>query len=564
MSGLSSSFPLTPDLRPQEYRTSTTTLVLATVMINILSLALPVMTLQVYDRILPHPDSGTLPILASGVVVAIILEMFIRLARSYVVNWQGAVYEFAMTGQALGKVLGADPGDMKTRGPGEHLHRLSAIARLREEHNGSRSVTVTDLAFIPLFIAFVIYIAGPLAVVPVTGLMIFCLMSLWYGQRLRYYLKARDKADDDRYNFLIETLEGFHTLKAMTLEKIFQRKYENLEEKSAANNFDTAQITAQSFNACATLSSVMVATIITLGALLVLHHEVTAGALVATLLLSGRMMQMMQRGLLLWIKRQDTLLARDKLCELFDTPDVRGYGDNSHLPKNPVGGELSVNRLQHSAASTGSGRLDISDFHVSPGETVLLSGAAATGKSTLLMLLAGIIHDPASDIRIDGRALSSYEPADLTRHIAYIGPDPVIFRGSIRHNITRFGHTDILQARRAAAQLGIDKEIARLPMGFDTFLMGTSSDVLPPGLRQRIAIARILALRPGILLLDEAEAMLDRHGQRLLLRALAEIKNHISIIIVSDEPSLRSLATRHVVLQNGSLISAPLPSKEVF
>lgn len=549
-----------PSLRPD---ISLLHLIAASIAINILALALPVMTLQIYDRILPNAGSGTLPLLIMGVTIAIAIEATLRLMRSWLLGWYGAVYEYRMSCHALSHVLAADLPDMLKRGAGEYLHQMSAIGKLRDFNNGYLPVTLIDLAFIPVFLAFIIYIAGPLAIVPAIGLMAMCLLSLAQGQTLRHLLAQRDAADDNRYNFLIETLGAIHTLKALTLEKIFQRKYELLEEHSARRNFTTAEATAKAFNACATLSNIIVVATIMLGAYLALHHEITSGALVATLLLSGRMMQMVQRGLILWIKHQDASLARQKIDSLLEEPARQDNRWLASLPTREVataqpGGTLSVSNLAYTRAGGDAPLFTIDQFDIAPGDIVWLSGPTASGKTTLLRLLAGVLSPTRGEITIDGQILRRYTPAQLARHIGYVNAEPVIFRGTIRHNITRFGDIDALNARRAATQLGIDKDIARLPLGFDTFLQGNISDTIPPGLKQRIAMARVIAATPGILLLDGADMSLDRHGQKLLIDHLRAMQGRISMIIVSEEPAMQALATRHLHLQGGRMTECVL------
>lgn len=557
------TLPLRPDI-------SLFHLIAASIAINILALALPIMTLQVYDRILPNPGSGTLAVLITGVTLAVAIEAALRLMRAWLLGWYGAVYEYRMSCHALGHVLAADLPDMLKRGAGEYLHQMSAIGKLRDFNNGYLPVTLIDLAFIPAFLAFIIYIAGPLAIVPSVGLMALILISLAQGQTLRRLLAARDHADDKRYNFLIETLGAIHTLKALTLEKIFHRKYEELEEHTARRNFTTAEATAKAFNACATLSNVIVMATIMLGAYLALHHEITSGALVATLLLSGRMMQMVQRGLILWIKHQDASLARQKINTLLEEPARQDSRWLASLPTRETataqpGGHLSLSKLAYTPVGGDAPLFSIDHLAIAPGDVVWLSGPTASGKTTLLRLLAGVLSPTRGEIKIDGQNLRRYTPAQLARHIGYVNAEPVIFRGTIRHNITRFGDIDALNARRAATQLGIDKDIARLPLGFDTFLQGNISDTIPPGLKQRIAMARVIAATPGILLLDGADMSLDRHGQKLLIDHLRAMRGRINMIIVSEEPAMQALATRHLHLQSGRLTECALsdiPSRE--
>lgn len=289
-------------LSPEGYRIKTADLLLSTLAINILSLALPTMTLQVYDRILPNPGSGTLPVLIAGVCVAVVLETIMRLGRAYGMGWSGAAYEHRLSCQAMNHMLKSDLSAPTSHGIGEHMNRLAAIGRLKDFYNGYSLVTMFELLFVPLFLALTVYIAGPLAIVPVIVLMAFTIVSYHQGKTLRRELEARDLTDDQRYNFLIESLEGIHSLKSFGLENIFSRRYEALEEKSTVANFRVTESSARAFDTAAIFSHLMVAGVIGAGAVFVLEGMISTGALIATILLSGRMMQPVQRALALWAK----------------------------------------------------------------------------------------------------------------------------------------------------------------------------------------------------------------------------------------------------------------------
>jgi ATP-binding cassette subfamily C protein LapB len=171
-------------LNPDGFKIHPLQLVFPTIFICVLSLSLPVLTLQVYDRILPNPESGTLPILIMGVCVAVCLEAGLRLTRAYVLGWSGAAYEHKMSCAAIKHVLSADLAALNKDGSGENLNRMSAISKLREFKNGYNVVTYTELAFIALYLGLIAYIAGWLVLVPVVILCAFTIISVFMGSWL--------------------------------------------------------------------------------------------------------------------------------------------------------------------------------------------------------------------------------------------------------------------------------------------------------------------------------------------------------------------------------------------
>lgn len=527
-------------------------LLLATLAINLFSLALPVMTLQVYDRILPNPGSGTLTVLIAGVGVAVALEAVLRLCRAYVIGRAGAAYEHRMACGAMGKLLHADLSRMAACGVGEHLHRFASIGKLKDFYSGYALTTLAELAFVPLFLGLAAYIAGPLALVPLTVLLLFTGVTIWKGQRLREALRHREKTDDRRFNFLIETLEGVHTLKSFALEKFFERRYEMYEESSVRANYAVTQETAGTFNMGAVFSHLMVTSVITIGAWCVLHGLLSTGGLIATLLLSGRMMQPIQKALSLWARYQDFTLAREHIEALMNTPQHRRVS-NAAGEDTVDEGRLSLRGVSFGFAERQQHLLRDVHLEIAPGETVLIDGAHGAGKTTLLNIIAGIYPPGEGSVEMGGRDISAYAFDELARHVGFVRTLPLIFRGKIRDNITCFGQNPEAQAREVAALLGVDRDVAKLPGGFDTFLSGNHTDSIPPGLRQRISIARALAAKPRLILFDNADRSLDREGYAMIYRLLARIKGKASLVLVSDDYNIRALADRICLLEGGAL-----------
>jgi len=541
----------TDRLRPEGFSISIYSLALSTLAINILSLALPVMTLQVYDRILPNPYSGTLPVLMFGVGIAIILEVFLRLARSYAMAWSGAAYDHRLSCAAIDHLLHVDSSRTKPCGIGEQLQRLLSIGKLKDFYNGQALIIILDLAFIVLFLGLITYIAGFLVLVPLTILASFIGTSLYFGKRLKAALHEREACDDERYNFLIESLEGIHALKSFSLEASFQRRYERMEEESGLANFDVTEATAKAFNIATIFSHVMIAAVISAGAFMVLQGHITNGALIASVLISGRIMQPVQRGLSLWTRYQDYTLARKKVHELFSMPTLQNRPLEHEHEKD---GTIELRNV--SFGFSGEDRLlgNISLF-LQRGDIITISGAHGSGKTALLNLIAGFYPASEGTVFVDGMPVMDIPPERLIHHVGYITTQGTIFRGTIRDNITRFGAVDETQAKEITALLKLDHDVAKLPSGFDTRLDGSTTDSIAPGLKQRIAMARVLATKPRIILFDNADRALDRDGYNLTFDLLGRLKGKATMILISDDYNIRGLAEKHYALTEGQLVA---------
>jgi ATP-binding cassette subfamily C protein LapB len=544
--------PESDPLMPKNYAIKPVSLLVSTLAISILSLALPVMTLQVYDRILPSQGSGTLPVLIVGVCVAVVLEALLRLCRAYVIGRSGATYEHLLSCAAMGKILNSDFSRVGSQGIGEHLHRMNSVSKIKDFYNGYALTTYAELVFVPIYLILIAFISGYLVLVPCSILLLFIAVSMHKGRNLKAALLDREKSDDQRFNFLIEALEGIHTLKAFAVEKFFERRYEALEEDSTRRNYAVTEQTSEIFNTASTFSHIMVAAVISIGALFVLDGHITTGVLIATLLLSGRMMQPVQKALGLWTRYQDYMLARAHVAEVLSMPQHILQVQEKTEQVLPTG-NIEVRGLRFRYRDDDPWVLDGINFTMKPGEAVLLQGANGSGRSTFFNILAGIHFACEGEVLIDGCPIEGYKPETLSRHIGYIRTSSVIFRGTIRDNITCFGQIEEEKAREVASIMRVDRDVARLPGGFDTFLNGNNTDSIPHGLGHKIALVRVLATKPKIILFDNADRTLDKEGYSMIYSLFARLKGKVSMLLVSEDRNICGLSDRSIVLDQGRI-----------
>ncbi len=539
---------------------NTIVLLISSITINILSLGLPLLTLQVYDRILPNQGSGTLPILISALCVVVILEVVMRLSRTYLVNWTGAAFEYEAMNKASQAILNADLSIINSTGVGENLNRLSAISRLKDFYNGCTFITMIDMAFAGLFLGLIFYIGGPLGFVPLALMCGFMAISYYYGLRLKQALLARDCADDKRYNFMIGALEGVHTLKAMALENHFLRRYERYERGTTHSNYDVTMAAASSFNAASTFSHLIIAATITIGALLVLQGNLTAGTLIACILLSGRLMQPVQRGLGLWARYQDFQIAQEKANQILNIPQVRWK--NTHSVEQVAGSSaatLSLRDVGFYIHSQNRWLFNKVNLHMKPGITIHITGGHGVGRTVLLNIIAGVYRAADGQVLLEGKPIQDFNKDELSEKIGMINAESEIFRGTIMDNLTRFGLTSFDSMKDILASLGIDRDVSKLAMGYDTFLHGVEPDTVTPGLKQRIAIARVLALHPKVILFDDADRNLDRNGYKSIISTLGAMRRDVCMILVTDDKYISRLAQFHFELTPGGLIPLEAP-----
>lgn len=536
-------------------------LILATLVINILGLAMPLMMLQTYDRILPNRGVGTLVLLISGVAVAACLEVALRLARSYLTGWAGAVFEHGTSCRALEHMLQADIQDFEKQGSGAYIQKMAAITRLRMFYSGQALMTMVDLPFVFTFLALIAYIGGNLVFVPLVLFAIFCVTAWLVGMRLKVEVREQDRCDKMRYNFLIETLTGIHTIKSQGLEKFFQRRSDRLQDTISKAHFRVALSNSLASSAGMLLGQIMTVMVVTFGALKVINGDLGTGGLAACLLLSGRIMQPVQRALGLWTRFQNYFVDRQELQQIFTLPVHSGAERQEMLQARGVVRFRDVSfRYQRGEEPIFK---NLSLF-IGPGQSISLVGQQSQGRTTLLLLLAGLLKPLSGKITVDGAEPSLVDPELRAQRIGYLPERGVIFNGSIMDNLTFFGAIPYDDAMTAASRLGINDAVALLPNGFKTTISDNVTDPIPPGLKQRIAIARTLARRPSVIMFDNADRGLDRTGYNLVFKTLGRLKGRVTMVFVSDDRNILRLADQEYYIVDGRLEEHPPADSKVF
>jgi ATP-binding cassette subfamily C protein LapB len=548
MPATSATFPLRlrgPSIGPD--------VVCASLGLNLLGLALPLVMLQVYDRVLPNESYATLWALGAGLAVVVVLDGVLRAARQALSQWSAARWEHITSCQAVAHLLQADAAALGAVKPGEHLDRLNAIETLRDFYGGPGRLALIDLPFVPLYLLLLWAIGGALVAVPLAVLLLVAAVVPLIASRLRKALARRHTIDDRRAAFVLEALGNIRTIKTLAAERLMLRRYERLQQAGGEATYASVVWS----NAAQTAGTVLTAGVLiataSAGALMVMDGRLTLGGLAACTLLTGRAVQPVLRALGLWTQIQGIALARGKLAALRALPAGPARLDAGAGPA--LSGEIEVEGVRLDTHD-GVQLFDGLTLRVAPGEMVTVAGASGSGKSTLLGVLAGDVPVQAGTVSFDGHSIADHGRA-LRRQIALVPQTPVLFEGTLLDNVTMFEEGAAIDRALARAEaLGLTADVDRLPGGWDTRVGEGIANELPMSVRQKVTIVRALAREPRILLLDESNSALDRTADDRLRELLSAERQHMTVVMVTLRPSIQRVADRHLILEDGRLALA--------
>ena len=534
----------------------------ASLFLNILALAMPLALMRIFDHVIPERDAAATFWLAVGVASALILEALLRVGRAYVGGWMGARFEHLTGCGAVERLLGAAITDFEKRGAGAYLERLNALKPLRELYGARAIGAVADLPFVLLFLGVIAYLAGTLVLVPIALIALFCLAALAVG-KLRSAIEEGMLANDRRLGFIIEVLSGVQTVKGLGMEEQMLRRYERLQETSADADYRLALHQGRSLGLGAVLAQLALIGVAGAGALFVIDGSLTVGGLAAAILLAGRAVQPFEDMAALWPRFQAAGFARKRLQQILDMPVDKPTG-LLELPAIKGAVDLDGVSFNYGKGKDGENLPPIfnnTDLHIEAGQTVGIVGRSASGKTTLLYLMMGILTPTAGVARIDGYDLRECDPTQVRRQVAYLPQEARVFNGTVLQNITMFRDDRAQDALAMSGLLGLDDVFNQLPKGYETRIGEGAEDKLPRGTRQRIAIARALVDKPRVLLFDEANAFIDGPADAQLLEVLMRLRGRVTLVMVTQRPSMLRLSDRIFEIRDAGLFEHKLPSQ---
>lgn len=524
-------------------------LLVATLAINLLGLALPLAALQVYDKVLAQGAHESWLITMVVVAAAAAVEAVLRLARARLTTWCGSVQEQRLGAATLAHLLRSPP---QLGTPASGLHTLEALARLREFSSGQALTVLLEVPFMVVFLALVGYLGGALVLVPLGLLMLFATRMCWQGQSLHNALAERDAAEVARKDVLIETLEHINPLKAFAAVRTQQRVLDGLQRKVSNAALQVARVSSLAYQDGLLCGQLMLMGVVMAGTPMVLNQALSLGALMACVLLAGRLMVPLQRALGLYARVHEAQLALERVQDTMAMPLVFGEADvtATDAPATLRMFEIGL-RGEGEEGRPGPWLVRRLNLTLERGQVVLLEDADGATATALLHAMAGLAVPAEGKVELNGMQPHTLGSSSLLGHVGYLPPVGAIYRGTIYENISRFGQTPETQVAEIIKLLDLRQPFSALPHGLSTQLEETLADPLPPGLKQRIALARVLAVRPRVLLFNQADRALDKAGYNAVYNLLARLKGKVLLVLNTADRNLAGLAT-HTLKQQGT------------
>ncbi|MCB1889981.1 MAG: type I secretion system permease/ATPase [Rhodocyclaceae bacterium] len=526
---------------------------LAALMINVFAVALPLFTMNVYDRVVPNNATDTLWILAVGVALVVAADALLRTLRGYFVDLAGSRVDVRLSAYIMERVLGIRL-EHRPISAGSFAANLRSFETVRDFITSATITAFVDLPFGVIFLLVIGWIALPMTVPVIVGACVVGLYALSVRPKMQALTETTYRASAQRNATLVESLVGLETVKSLGAEGVMQKRWESSAAFLARVGAQLRLLSATTANgAMWAQQSVNIALIVT-GVYLIGEGELTLGGLIACSMLGSRALQPVGQVTALLVQYHNAATALKSLDEILSQPVERPMGSN-FVTRQRFDGGIEFKDVSFSYPGQEATALRNVSLRINPGEHVAILGRVGSGKTTLQKLILGLYQPTEGAVLIDGIDLRQIDPAELRRHVGYVSQDANMFYGTLRDNLTIAARqaTDeqILEAARVG---GIVEFVNSHPQGFD-LMVGERGESLSGGQRQGVAIARAAINRPQILLLDEPTGAMDHSSEEEVKRNLAAFARGRTLLIVTHRTSLLELASRVIVVDGGRVVA---------
>jgi len=390
----------------------------AAALVNVFALAMPIFTMNVYDRVVPNNAVETLWMLAGGLLLVFAVDYAIRLLRGHFVDLASSRIDLKLSALIMERVLGMRLAD-RPASVGSFASNLRSFETVRDFIASATVTAVIDLPFAILFLLVILWISWPLVALPILGIIGVLIYSYVIQYKMRELSETTFRAAALRNATLVESLTALETIKANGAEGLMQAKWEKTAAFLARTSARLRLLSSSAMNGAATLTQLVNLTIVIAGVYLIHERSLTMGGLIACTMLAGRAMAPLGQVVGLLMQFENAKMALAGLEQTMTTPGERSE-ESSFIHRPEIRGEIEFRNVSFTYPGHTQEVLRGVSFRIKAGERVVVLGRVGSGKTTLHKLMLGLYQPTGGAVFLDGVDLRQLDPADLRRNVGYV------------------------------------------------------------------------------------------------------------------------------------------------
>jgi ATP-binding cassette subfamily C protein LapB len=528
--------------------------IMAALFINLIALASPLFTMNVYDRVLPNKAFPTLWVLAIGITLAYTFDFLLKTARAALIDHAGRNADLRLSQMIFDKVLNSTLAS-RPLSTGEYANRVTQYEFVREFFTSNTVGLLIDTAFVFIFLIVIYTLSGWLVVIPAVALLLSVLIGLHAQAKIGHRMAAATNEASRRQSLLVETISTIETVKSLRAEAGMLRRWQELMKLSSRTSEEIKHVSSNAVNLTNLVQQMVSVLIVIAGTYEFSEGHLAMGAIIATVMLAGRAgapLGQIAMALARFRQAMTSLKILDKIMEQpEDRPSTVGFV-NREIKR----GGFSFQNVSFQYPGSDYKVINQLSLTVAPGERVGIIGRIGSGKTTLGRLLDGLYLPSDGRLLIDGVDIRQYHMSEVRSAVAVAGQSSDLFSGTVKENLL-IGRADATDEEllHVSRMTGVDEFVSNHPRGFD-MPVGERGSNLSSGQKQALAIARLLLTKPKIVFLDEPSGAMDLASERHLLAKLSTaFSRDTTLLIATHRFSMLELCDRLVVIDKGRIVA---------
>lgn len=540
----------------QHYKRFFGEVLMAAFFLQLMGIGMPLITQVIIDKVIGNSGYSTLTVIGCSMVLFFLIQSLLTGLRTYVLNHTTVKLDAILGTRLFRHLISLPLPYYQSRRVGDTLMRVGALNSIREFITGQGLMTILDVLFSVVFIAFMLWYSVPLTLISLLVVPLYIAQNIWAIPIIKRKIEAVWRTGAANNAFMVEAVTNMETIKALAVEPQFNYKWENLLARYVHTTFDNVKFRLVIGGFSNMLQTVVSLCILWYGGHLVMNGYFTLGQLIAFQMIAGQAMGPMTKLLTIWPTVQQTGLALERIGDILNTPIEPVLMPNIGKRSRRLTGSIQLKDINFRYRMDTPLVLKDINLEIQPGEKIGIVGRSGSGKSTLTNVVQFMYQPESGDILFDGLSIKEINIAWLRSQIGVVMQENYLFDSSIRDNIAisrpDASMTEIINAARIA---GAHEFILELQDGYDT-KVGERGTALSGGQRQRIAIARAILSNPPVLIFDEATSALDYESERTIMHNMDAIAENRTMLIIAHRLSTVRRCDRIIVVEKGEIIES--------
>ena len=522
-----------------------------TIFINIFALAVPLFTMSVYDRVVPNNATETLFVLASGVIIILLFDIYFKSVRNHIIEKVGKKLGVYLEEELMKRMLNIK-SEYDNMLIGSKANLFRELHQIRDFFATKSILQVIDLPFFILAI-FVIFLISPsVAAVPFIVAILIVIFNIIMQIPISNLSKKNVENVQSKNSYLVETIQGSEIIKLSNASSTKLFNWRNIVALTDSISHKIQSLNVFSMNLSQTVVQFVTMVVIIVGVFEIAQKNLTVGGLIAVTILSSRAMVPVIQTSMMVIRFKEIKESLNNINEFWHLPLENDK--NLEIGIGKLKGDIEFNEVGFFYKSAKYPSLDACNLKIRPGEKVGIIGQTGAGKTTFLRLLTGLDSATSGSIYLDGHEISTLHPVELRQNVGVMPQEPFLFSGSLKENIELSNPISKEKMMSLIKLTGLDDLVKKSGQG-DSLQVGERGSNLSVGQRHLVALARAILNDPPIIVLDEPTTGLDVGLEKTLISHVKKVLEDKTLIVITHRFAALDLVNRVIVLNNGKIVA---------